>query len=227
MTTPPGWPPSRSSTLTDEPPWASPAIRARINARLAELNKTASQLPQAYKKPWTGRNGPTTRILAEIATALNWTLPDVLGFHEPHQMKPDNDSERSNTQNYLRSWREAANLTQTQVEKKLGWQQSRVSHLERRNAPISIKVLRALAPIYGCQPFELLRQPPFHSVPHMKPSTPDLDPLLEGLMKRLPPPGAPWPDDHRKLWLQTLENCLQLLYPETGETKNERDEAGG
>jgi hypothetical protein len=40
-----------------------------------------------------------------------------------------------------------------------------------------------------------------------------LDPLIEGLLDRLPPPGESWPDDKRKRWLQTFEANLEMIYP--------------
>jgi hypothetical protein len=39
------------------------------------------------------------------------------------------------------------------------------------------------------------------------------DPIIRGLMQRLPKPGEPWPEDERKEWLQTLEANLRLIYP--------------
>jgi len=62
--------------------------------------------------------------------------------------------------NHLRAWRRASGLTQTQVEKVLGWPQSRVSHLELGNASLTDQVLAMLAPLYNCEPADLLRGPP-------------------------------------------------------------------
>lgn len=50
---------------------------------------------------------------------------------------------------------------------------------------------------------------------------PPLDPLLQGLLQRLPAPGSPWPSTQRKLWLDTLTNVISLLYPD-GDTSNGR-----
>lgn len=41
-----------------------------------------------------------------------------------------------------------------------------------------------------------------------------LDPLIEGLLDRLPPPGEIWSQDKRKKWLQTFEANLEMIYPE-------------
>jgi len=41
-----------------------------------------------------------------------------------------------------------------------------------------------------------------------------LDPLIEGLLDRLPPPGAIWSTEKRKKWLQTFEANLEIIYPE-------------
>lgn len=39
-----------------------------------------------------------------------------------------------------------------------------------------------------------------------------LDPILQGLIDRLPPVGEVWPTEERKLWLGILENSFQLVY---------------
>lgn len=59
--------------------------------------------------------------------------------------------------NHLRQWRVRAGLSQSRVEKALGWHHSRLSHLENNSARITDKVLQALAPLYGCQPADMLR----------------------------------------------------------------------
>lgn len=41
-----------------------------------------------------------------------------------------------------------------------------------------------------------------------------LDPLIEGLLDRLPPPGEIWSMEKRKKWLQTFEANLDIIYPE-------------
>jgi hypothetical protein len=41
-----------------------------------------------------------------------------------------------------------------------------------------------------------------------------LDPLIVGLLGRLPPPGDIWSTDKRKKWLQTFEANLEIIYPE-------------
>lgn len=41
---------------------------------------------------------------------------------------------------------------------------------------------------------------------------PGLDPILRGLIIRLPKSGAKWPKSERKLWLQILENSFDLVY---------------
>ncbi|RWC13944.1 MAG: hypothetical protein EOS51_20360 [Mesorhizobium sp.] len=41
---------------------------------------------------------------------------------------------------------------------------------------------------------------------------PTLDPIIKGLIDRLPPPGTDWPKAKRKLWLQILENSFDLVY---------------
>ena len=41
---------------------------------------------------------------------------------------------------------------------------------------------------------------------------PKLDPIIRGLIDRLPEAGANWPHQERKLWLGILENTFQLVY---------------
>jgi hypothetical protein len=40
-----------------------------------------------------------------------------------------------------------------------------------------------------------------------------LDPLIIGLLDRLPPPGESWSIDKRKKWLLTFEANLEMIYP--------------
>ncbi len=41
---------------------------------------------------------------------------------------------------------------------------------------------------------------------------PDIDPIIAGLISRLPKAGTVWAKDKRKLWLQILENSFDLVY---------------
>jgi hypothetical protein len=41
---------------------------------------------------------------------------------------------------------------------------------------------------------------------------PDIDPIIDGLLVRLPKPGEVWPEAKRKLWLQLLEGSFKLIY---------------
>jgi hypothetical protein len=40
-----------------------------------------------------------------------------------------------------------------------------------------------------------------------------LDPLIEGLLSRLPSPGDVWGIEKRKKWIETLEANLEMIYP--------------
>lgn len=42
--------------------------------------------------------------------------------------------------------------------------------------------------------------------------TPDVDPIITGLLARLPKAGAVWPEAERDLWLQLLKGSFQLIY---------------
>jgi hypothetical protein len=41
---------------------------------------------------------------------------------------------------------------------------------------------------------------------------PAIDPIIGGLLKRLPKTGDVWPEVDRKLWLQLLEGSFKLIY---------------
>ena len=43
---------------------------------------------------------------------------------------------------------------------------------------------------------------------------PSIDPIIAGLLKRLPKSGEVWPEAERKLWLQLLEGSFKLIYKE-------------
>ena len=41
---------------------------------------------------------------------------------------------------------------------------------------------------------------------------PPVDPIIAGLLARLPKSGDVWPEQERKLWLQLLEGSFKLIY---------------
>ena len=43
------------------------------------------------------------------------------------------------------------------------------------------------------------------------------DPIIEGLIKRLPEPGAEWSIEARKKWLQAASNIFELIYTDSEE----------
>ena len=45
-----------------------------------------------------------------------------------------------------------------------------------------------------------------------RPNAPTVDPLIQPLLARLPKSGVVWPEDERKLWLQSLEANFRLAY---------------
>lgn len=45
---------------------------------------------------------------------------------------------------------------------------------------------------------------------------PHLDPIIRGLISRLPKAGDVWPSAERKLWLEILENTFKLVYKDDG-----------
>jgi hypothetical protein len=51
---------------------------------------------------------------------------------------------------------------------------------------------------------------------------PPVDPIIAGLLARLPKSGGIWPEADRKLWLQFLEGSFKLIYkdaPPKGDTR--------
>jgi len=42
----------------------------------------------------------------------------------------------------------------------------------------------------------------------------ELDPIVKGLLERLPAPGDEWPKTERQKWLNILSNVLDLIYVE-------------
>jgi hypothetical protein len=42
-----------------------------------------------------------------------------------------------------------------------------------------------------------------------------IDPIIEGLLVRLPYPGAVWPATDRQIWLDLLSGAFGLIYRET------------
>ena len=47
---------------------------------------------------------------------------------------------------------------------------------------------------------------------------PAIDPIIAGLLRRLPKSGDKWPKSQRKLWLQLLEGSFDLIYENHEET---------
>jgi len=50
---------------------------------------------------------------------------------------------------------------------------------------------------------------------------PKIDPIIQGLLSRLPKSGDVWPEPDRKLWLQLLEGSFKLIYRDKPETETE------
>jgi hypothetical protein len=50
---------------------------------------------------------------------------------------------------------------------------------------------------------------------------PDIDPIIRGLLARLPKSGEVWPKAQRKLWLQLLEGSFELIYQDSAPPRPE------
>jgi hypothetical protein len=44
---------------------------------------------------------------------------------------------------------------------------------------------------------------------------PGIDPIIQGLLARLPRSGGVWAESERKLWLQLLEGSFKLIYKDS------------
>ena len=53
---------------------------------------------------------------------------------------------------------------------------------------------------------------------------PPVDPIIAGLLARLPKSGDVWPVAERKLWLQLLEGSFQLIYKDAKERQARKDD---
>jgi hypothetical protein len=49
-----------------------------------------------------------------------------------------------------------------------------------------------------------------------------LDPIIEGLLERLPPEGDPWPRAKREAWLSILRQVFDLIYVEPEENSDKQ-----
>ncbi len=67
----------------------------------------------------------------------------------------------------------------------------------------------------GSPPRDDTPDPPMGEVEHggnRGGDPPAIDPIIAGLLKRLPKSGDTWPKAQRKLWLQLLEGSFDLIY---------------
>jgi len=55
----------------------------------------------------------------------------------------------------------------------------------------------------------------------------DIDPIIAGLLKRLPKSGDVWPETERKLWLQLLEGSFKLIYKDAEQHGRPNQIGGG
>jgi hypothetical protein len=50
-----------------------------------------------------------------------------------------------------------------------------------------------------------------------------VDPIIQGLLARLPASGAVWPEQERNLWLELLKGSFKLIYQDSGGGRTEAD----
>lgn len=49
---------------------------------------------------------------------------------------------------------------------------------------------------------------------------PDVDPIIVGLLARLPKTGSEWPQAERKIWLDLLEGSFRLIYSDNSNSQH-------
>jgi transcriptional regulator with XRE-family HTH domain len=75
-------------------------------------------------------------------------------------MAPIKRPPRIRRKTYLREWREFRNLSQAQAGKMIGWDHSSIQRLEAGLTPYNQDHLEMLAPIYFCEPTDLIARDP-------------------------------------------------------------------
>lgn len=48
---------------------------------------------------------------------------------------------------------------------------------------------------------------------------PKIDPIIAGLLKRLPAPGSDWPEAERAIWVDLLKNSFKLIFKDASKQK--------
>jgi hypothetical protein len=51
----------------------------------------------------------------------------------------------------------------------------------------------------------------------------DIDPIIRGLLARLPKSGDVWPEAERKLWLELLAGSFKLIYEDAPPTDSQHE----
>jgi hypothetical protein len=126
---------------------------AAENIALSTLGKRACRGNHHVFHRMKSGQGTNSRTLAKIEAFFYANWPNNAPW------PPDLGRGPSTRPNHLQEWRRAAGKTQIEVEDILSWPRSRISHLENSNDVVTEAVLKALAPLYGCEPTDLLRSP--------------------------------------------------------------------
>jgi transcriptional regulator with XRE-family HTH domain len=75
-------------------------------------------------------------------------------------MAPVKKPDRDRNPHFIAAWRKSLGLTQTAVEDELGWNQSKVSRLERGETPYDQDALERLAELFDRDVVDLLKSDP-------------------------------------------------------------------
>jgi transcriptional regulator with XRE-family HTH domain len=75
-------------------------------------------------------------------------------------MPPVKRPPRTRRRTYLREWRDYRRFSQAQVGKMVGWDHSTIQRLESGQTPYDQDHLEVLAPVYGCEPMDLVTRDP-------------------------------------------------------------------
>jgi hypothetical protein len=74
-------------------------------------------------------------------------------------------------------------------------------------------------PVLGRPPIQVTEKPPIPppAIPPPRGESREYDPLIEGLLQRLPT-GGEWKGDARRKWLQAAANIFDMMYTDPDET---------
>ena len=88
-----------------------------------------------------------------------------------------------------------------------------------RGRPVVLWVPRSVQPRNRASLLRVAQPSPTRNGGGGEGERPEVDPIIQGLLARLPQTGAVWPQTDRKLWLELLEGSFKLIYKEAPSSK--------